>query len=650
MRKRLQSPLAAGFLVSLLVVLGILGLRNSGSLQSLELVAYDWFIRLRPETPGSDPRIVLITITESDIRNQGRWPITDATLAHALEMLTRYRPRAIGLDIYRDILVPPGRNALNAILTRHRQIITAMKFGDEKVMGIPPPHVLKHTDQVGFLDIIVDRDGIVRRGLLFLDDGETTVYAFALRLALLYMQAEGITPQPDPSNPQHLRLGQTTIRPFEPNDGGYVGADARGYQFLLDFQGARWEFPSYSLTTLLSGKIDPEAIKDKIVLIGLTAESMPDLFHTPYSSGHQVGHRMTGVVLHAQIASQLLRFGFEGSSPMATASEKQEALWILLWGVAGGALGLVVRSPWRFSVLGISGLLTLGLADYLVFLRGWWIPFVPPALAWLFAAGIVTAYMSNQEKQQRVILMKLFGQLVSQEVAEVIWQQRDQLFEEGRLRPQRLDATVLFTDLVEFTSVAEKLTPQALMDWLNEYMEAMSQQVMAHGGVINKYIGDSIMAIFGVPLARKSEAGISLDAVNTVNCALAMERILIQLNNRWREQQLPTAKMRIGIFTGPLVAGSLGSAQRLEYTVVGDTVNIASRLESFEKTLFVPDGLDSPCRILIGEATLCHLGHQFQTQRVGEVSLKGKGEKITIYRVVGRGDQTSSGALEEGRG
>ena len=147
---------------------------------------------------------------------------------------------------------------------------------------------------------------------------------------------------------------------------------------------------------------------------------------------------------------------------MATVSDGLEAAWILLWSVLGGALGLRVRSPWRFSLSAASGLLLLGLADYLAFVKGWWIPLVPPAMAWLGSAAVVTAYMSNQEKQQRALLMQLFSKYVpNEEVAEIIWQQRDQLLDGGRLRSQSLTATVLFTDLMGFTSVAEKRDPQA---------------------------------------------------------------------------------------------------------------------------------------------------------------------------------------------
>ena len=639
MGKLLQFPLPASLLVSTLVFLIILGVRITGLLESLELAAYDGFIRLRKDISGPDSRIVLINITEKDIRKQGRWPLSDATLAHVLTILNQCQPRAIGLDIYRDVSVPPGRNELNGILTENPHIITAMKFGVEGDSGIPPPFVLRDKDQaVGFNDIVVDPGGIVRRGLLFLDDGRKNVYSFALRLALLYLQAEGITPKPDSNNPEHIRLAQTTIRPFEQNDGGYVGADSRGYQFLLNLRGAQKGFLSYSLTSLLSGEIDPEAIKNKIVIIGVTAEGVKDFFYTSFSRGLQADQQISGIALHAHIVSQLLRFGLEGNSAIKTLNEWYEGFWILLWSLMGGIVSLRVRSPWHFSLSVASGLLLLSLAVYVAFLKEWWIPSVPPAMAWLISAAIVTAYMLNREKGQRSFLMQLFSRHVDKEVAEAIWEKRDQFLDGGRPRPQRLIASVLFTDLIGFTSVSERLDPQSLMDWLNQYMDAMAQQVGENGGVINKYVGDAIMAIFGVPLARKTEAEIGKDAVNAVNCALAMEKKLIQLNSIWQEQELPTIGMRIGIFTGPLVAGSVGSAQRLEYTVIGDTVNTASRLESFDKKGFYPDHTNNPCRILIGKSTLRYLGHQFKTQMVGEVSLKGKDQKTTVYRIIQEGD------------
>ena len=627
----LRSSIAVSFLVSTMVFFAVLGLRKVGTLEYLELATYDWYLRSQPKISVSNSRIILLAISENDISNLGHWPLSDANLAQLLANLVRHQPRAIGLDIYRDVSVPPGKNELDAILTGNANIITVMTFGET---GVPPPPALLNTNQVGFNDTLVDPGGVVRRGLLFMDDGENVVYSFALRLALLYLQADGIVPQPDPSNPEHIRLGRTTIRPFQPNDGGYVDADARGYQFLLDFRDARGSFPLFSLSDLLSGQIDPETFKDKIIIIGITAKSLKDFFYTPFSRGLQADQQVSGIELHARIVSQLLRYGLEGDSTIESPGKGKEAFWIFLWGILGGIIGRRAYGPWQFSLLGIGGVLILGLVAYLALLAGWWIPVVPPAMTWLLSAAVVTAYMTNQEKRQRAVLMKLFSSHVSPEIAEIIWQQRDQILEHGRPKPQKLIATVLFTDLQGYTSVSEKMDPQALIDWLNTYMESMAKVVMAHRGVVDDYAGDGVKANFGVPVPRINDKEIRQDAVNAVTCALAMEAELKRLNDLLRRQRLPTVGLRIGIFTGPVVAGSVGSRERLKYTTVGDTVNIASRLENLGKDLIDLKGADNPCSIIIGETTLYYLDDQFRTQKVGEVSLKGKDERVAAYYVV----------------
>jgi adenylate cyclase len=284
----------------------------------------------------------------------------------------------------------------------------------------------------------------------------------------------------------------------------------------------------------------------------------------------------------------------------------------------------------------VCGVLVLGGFDFLAFLHAWWLPLVPPALAWLASAGIVIAYTSYQETLRRSMLMQLFSRHVSKEVAEAIWQQREQFLDGARPRSERLVVTALFTDLSGFTTVAEKHSPEALMEWLNEYMDVMTQQVSRHGGVIRQYAGDSIVAVFGIPMARLTEADIARDARSAVEAALAMEAALRELNQRWRAAGKPVSGMRVGIFTGPVVAGTLGSAERSEYVVVGDTMNTASRLESWDKEYFAPDPDTRPCRTIIGEPTLAYLGDEFETARVGYVSLKGKEHRVGMYRLIGR--------------
>ena len=240
-----QSRIAVSVLAGLLIGLFILGIRSTAILEPLELTVYDWLIQSRRGSEGADPRIVLITVTEQDILNQGRWPITDAILAEALERLVQFHPRVIGLDIYRDIPVDPGHTDLNRVFLDHPNIITVTKLGGGKAASIPPPPVLAGTEQVAFNDILIDSDGIVRRGLLFQEVGDQTAYGFALRLAVLYLAEEGIAPQPSPDDPEQLRLGPTTLRRFGRYDGGYVGADAGGYQILLDFHRGQNPPPSF---------------------------------------------------------------------------------------------------------------------------------------------------------------------------------------------------------------------------------------------------------------------------------------------------------------------------------------------------------------------------------------------------------------------
>jgi adenylate cyclase len=240
--------------------------------------------------------------------------------------------------------------------------------------------------------------------------------------------------------------------------------------------------------------------------------------------------------------------------------------------------------------------------------------------------------MRYQERKDREMLMRLFSQNVSPAVAESIWTHREEFMEGRRPRPQKLLATVLFTDFRNFAAISEKLQPPDVMDWVNEYLEALARQVKRHEGVIDKYMGDAIMAVFGFPLALTDKADIRKDACNAVSCALDMGAELRRLNDLWQTRGRSPVRVRVGIFSGPAVAGCIGSSDRLEFTMIGDTVNIAERLESFDKDYAASDA----CRILIGHSTLELLDGKFATEFVQTITLKGKAEATTIHRVLGR--------------
>jgi adenylate cyclase len=635
MHPRLRSPLLATLAVSALIFAGELGLRTAGALEALGLAAYDWHILLRPASQRPAPPVVLVTVTEEDIQRLGTWPLTDDVLASVIENLSRAGARVIGLDIYRDVPVPPGHERLNAVLGAHPQVIGAMKFPSVDRPGVPAPPVLRGTEQVGFTDLPVDHDGTVRRGLLFLDDGQTVFQSLALRVASLYFQAAGVPVSADPTHPTRIRFGRTTMRPFEPNDGSYVRADAGGYQFLIDYRDPPNAFPAVTLDELLAGRVDPALMRDRVVLVGVTAESVKDSFYTPYNQTLGEKRPMYGVAVHAHIVSQLLRTGIHGDAPVKVISDIAESLWILLWCLLGGVVAYTARSTLLFVLTVAGGIALLIVGVHALFALGWWIPLAPPVLGWVGAAGLATAYLEIREKRERAQLMSLFSSYTSAQIADTIWRDRDQFLSGGHPRPQKLTATAFFTDIASFTAVAGKLDAQVLMDWLSEFMELVSSIVGDHGGVILRFIGDSIMAVFGVPIARGSEDEIRQDARNAVSCALEIQHRLTIHNRSLEQRGLPLISMRIGILTGPMVAGSIGSEKRLEYDVHGDTVNTASRLESFDKEGFVADYFRAPCRILIGESTMRLIGDEFRIELMAEERLKGKEDAVRIYRVHG---------------
>ena len=481
----------AQLLIFILVFLAVLLLYKSGNLESLELYAYDQLVQRYP-AETTDPPITVITVTEDDFRQLKRWTISDELLAKVLTQLVEYKARVIGIDIYRDFPVPPGHKKLEHLFSQHQNIIVPAKFGDNTRRGFDPPPILRDTEQVGLSDVFPDRDEIVRRGLLFLDDGQTIFYSLALRIALLYLQQQGITPQPDVINPSHIQLGSTTIKPFRENDGGYVDADAGGYQFLLDFCRPSNTIPRYDLRQFRSGKVRVEDFRDKIVLMGTVAESHKDNVLTLCGRVAEADARVSGVLFHAGIIDQLLRISQDGQAPMETASDFQELIWILLWTLLGGLISQRQLTILPLLLVWTGGVVVLYAVTDRLFVNGVWLIFSTPVIAWLLSGILTTVHKATQEKRERSQLMGLFSKHVAPEIAEQIWQQHEQFLSEGRPRPQKTTATIMFTDLQHFTALSEQLEPGALFDWLNEYLTGMTPLVASHGGVVIRFVGDAI--------------------------------------------------------------------------------------------------------------------------------------------------------------
>lgn len=629
-----SSPIFIAFLLAHLVFILLLGVRSLGYLQSLELTAYDAMLIHQSNHKPVDDRITVLWLTDADQRKYG-WPLSDRLLTELLQRLLENKARVIGLDLYRDMPVPlndtEGNALLNQVFADNDNIIAIMKFTNVDGSYVPAPKILEKKRQVGFNDVIYDSGYIIRRGLLFMDDREGSWKEyFGLKLALRYLKDEGVYLRNDGKD---MILGDTLLpAPLSGDFGGYVSNDASGYQFLFNYFNVHNPIKSLTLTQLFDNNFNPDLLRDKIIIIGTNAEATPDFFYTPVSRWLDGEQRMPGVSVHAHGTSHILRWGFGQDQALYSFNESEERIWIWVWTLLGALFCLKIHDFWRFAVFNSLGIAGLGLISLVAFHYHWWLLFVAPVFGWFGSMVFVMTYQAYKEHHERATLMNLFSRHVSKDVAKVIWASRDQYLNGGKLVSQRLTATVLFTDLQNFTTVSESMEPQELMDWLNEYMSVMVKVVEAHNGQVNKFIGDAVMAVFGVPIAAESEAAIAQSASDAVDCALSMRTELAHLRMAWEKRGMPKIRMRVGIFTGPLVAGSLGGEQRQEYTVLGDTVNTAARLESFDKTL----DADNICRILIGDDTLNYLSERYQTESVGTVHLKGKVGLVAIHLVQGR--------------
>lgn len=380
----------------------VVSIRLVGLLQAWELAALDQLIRLRPADPVDD-RIVIVGIDEADLRTAGQHPISDRQMARLLQILQAAKPRAIGLDIYRDIPVEPGHQQLLQVYRTSPNLIGISHVQDEDSPEVPPPPVLQDRQQYGFNNVIYDLDDKVRRGILYWkpDEHEAAIPSFALSLAFSYLAAEGIQPIAAPSG--EMQLGKTVFRRFAADDGSYVLTDNGGYQILLNPRGPANTFRRVTMTDVMQGKVPTAALRDRIVLIGYTAVSLNDFANTSYSS-RLIGppQPVAGIELQANIVSQILGSAMDGRILFQSWPEPLEWLWIGAWAWVGGMLCWQVRSLYRSTMaITVAGLSIIAIG-YGALLMGWWIPTVSPTLAMGSSAIATIAYIARrQEELQR---------------------------------------------------------------------------------------------------------------------------------------------------------------------------------------------------------------------------------------------------------
>lgn len=605
----------------------VLLLRFAGLLELLEMAAFDQLFQIRPQEPV-DSRIVIVEINESDIQ-QLNWPISDKRVAQLINILKKHNPVGIGFDIYRDKPVLDGYQEFVKVVRSTPNLIGVQKVAKSRdSYPVAPPPSLKEKEQVGANDFLLDRDGKIRRAIVYMaEPNGQNIFSFSFKLAYLYLSSKNI--KVDQRNDLPIQVGNTTafvvqvgeslIPRFTTNSGGYMRAEDGGYQTLLNYRGSPQKFETISIVDVLEEKISLDFIEGKIVLIGATAESLKDLSYTPFSSSLlQSNERMPGVIIHAHSVSQFISAAVENRSFIRTWNEPVEWFWITAWSILGAILSwqqrysgnIKRRVPW--TVIGIVvAVVSLLLGSYIALLLGWWIPLVPAGFALVGSAASVTAYVAHSAGEIR----KAFGRFVTDEIVANLLEKPEGL----KLGGERRKITILTSDIRGFTAISERLPPEEVIRIINLYLGYMTDVITQYQGTIDEFMGDGILVLFGAPNKRDD------DADRAIGCAIAMQLAMKTVNEKMLELGLPNLEMGIGINTGDVVVGNIGSEKRTKYGVVGDQVNLTYRIESY-----TVGG-----QVFVSESTLKQLNCEVITDEEREVQPKGVHYPIKIYEVIG---------------
>jgi adenylate cyclase len=604
-------------------------------LDQLELKTYD--MRLRALEASRPRHVTIAAIDEQSLARVGRWPWSRSVHAELVRRLDEAGAKVIAFDIFFSERESPKADAqLARALGATKKTVLASVFlltpGEARYLSesglqaglkaIAPqaiadaggrearpksfgvlanlPELQAGAAYSGHINVLPDADGVYRRVPLVMLHANRYFPSFDVQVARAF--------RPD----QELAL--------KLDEWGAVSLNVAGSEFPLDTQGqllvryrgkAGETFDTVSVADILDRKANLALLKDRVVLIGNTAAALGDIRATPFGSTFQ------GVELRANVIENLLD---------GRAIERPDWMTLVdvtLMAVIG--LLLVWLLP-RFGVAG-GGLLAAGLLAAYVALAVWlfdsqglWLNLVYPSLliALLFATATLVSYFFTFSEKRYLKLA--FQHYVPPAVVE------DLVADAGALRlgGEKRELTVLFSDIRGFTTLSEGMQPEELVKLMNEYFTVMTEQVFAHRGSLDKYIGDAIMAVFGAPLPEREHALLACRA------ALDMARVLEELQAKWRANGLPAVSIGVGINTGPMVVGNMGSSTRFNYTVVGDAVNLASRIEGLNKTYGT--------NILVSEYTYEQVKDAFpQAREVDSVRVRGREQPVRLYELYAEG-------------
>ncbi len=640
--------LVAGLLIGAAAAIVAAGASAAGLLERAELTAYDWRVRRAASPANANPDIVMVEINDATVRDLapvvGRWPWPRVAESMLIDFLKRGPAKVIALDLIlseadtrsskvgEDIWSPEDSDG--ALATSVRQAGNVVMLADsippgtgqeqqnlahwtdpgyrpgplapERPVIAPPYQAL--TDAalaLGHNYLPLDHaDGLARRMPPFVQHGGKAIPSLGIGAALV---AAGIRPDEVRADGASLRIRDRVI-PLDADGSMMINYRAPalvdGKRPYKSYE-ARYLFNSE--IQLLNGQkplVDPSEFKDKIVFVGTSAAGLYDVFQTPFGEG-----TLPGIQLHASMADSLLAGRFirraaPGSQVAATVA-------------AGLAVG-VATTLLPFTAAAVAALAAIGVWSWTalaLFKGGLWIDFVQPVGAIALSLFGGTAYRYFVEDREKRKMRHLFGRYVAKDVCEQLIANPDL----ARLGGKRRDMTVLFSDIRGFTTVTEKGDPEELVAQLNEYFSRMVDVVFRHQGTIDKFVGDMVMALFGAPL----DDGAHADHAAAAACEMVSQ--LADLNRKWAAEGRTELDIGVGINSGEMIAGNIGSSSIMSYTVIGDNVNLGSRLESLNKKY--------ETRIIISDATRSRLKGAYDIRPLGDVVVKGKTRPVAIFEV-----------------
>ena len=634
-----QSALRSAVIIPIVATTIILG-SELGIFRILEWALTDRFysVRIAREQFDSVNRFAIVTIEEADITTVQQWPMTDAVMLTLFQHIFQQNPVVVGMNIYRDLPVEPGYAQLRQWFSQ-----TPNVFGIEQILppSIAPPPTLAAKGQVSASDLILDRDGNIRRGVLtFIKPDDRIVESLGTYAALRYLERENIHLEAIDGYRGIYQLGQMRFTALTGEDALYTpeetGHDQDVYQsqILLHYLAELEDFATIPLRDVLKNNIPANFFTDRIVLIGSKAPSLNDNYRTALNNNIRgEDDLMPSIIIQANMAAQIIDAALNDRPFLNRPPAKIDYLWILWWTIYGTLVGLWYI-PYRGLTWGLVGLgiTILVIIAYWLFLQGWLILLFTPLFALILSS--VTSIFSSLWQHLNQSYKALADQRdLLQDANETLQKLNDKYsrfvpFEYLKFlqRESILDLelgdhiickmAILFSDIRNFTSMSETMTPQNTLRFVNGYLQQVSPEIRSHGGIVVKFMGDGILAIF---------------PENTDNClkaAIAQQQKLIVYNQELRAKGFQPIRVGIGIHAGNAMLGVIGEPSRMHGDVLSDAVNLASRLESLTKRY--------GCSIIISGDTLQDLVYpeHYHTRLLDQVVVKGRSKPIAIYEVL----------------